>query len=193
MTRPTSTGRPIVALDVDGVLNVRGVGWPAHTVAVVEADLPDHPFRRQHPGGTLELTVHLNPAHGRWIRRLQAAGAEVVWATTWEATANLLAPHLGIGPLPIGVETASFPPGLTETPTSWKGGALSERCAGQPLCWIDDFNGHTFHQPWQRWVGGIVDPSPTLAIRVDRSRGLTSAQMGHVTRWVRQQLATVKA
>ncbi len=72
---PASRPLPIVALDVDGVLNPHeldpAAGWSAHPIAVPARDLPDSPFLRG--GGQVDLTtvVHLHPELGR--RRASAA------------------------------------------------------------------------------------------------------------------------
>jgi hypothetical protein len=76
--------RPVVALDIDGVLNPLGeVEWHVATPLHVDARrVPDSPFLRGYGRLDLEVTVRLNPAHGEWITRL-VERAQVVWATTW--------------------------------------------------------------------------------------------------------------
>lgn len=107
MTEQT-TQKPVVALDIDGVLNAGGAasylgpGWEDHLLEIPAADLPDSPFVGGGGAHDLTFTATINPAaHGPWITRLREY-ADVVWATTWEQAANaVLAPLLGIDPLPV--------------------------------------------------------------------------------------------
>ena len=80
--------RPVLLLDVDGVLNPHGtVKCPK---GFTEYDL--------FPG---EEPVRLSPAHGEWINELQQV-FDIAWATAWNDDANrLLAPLLGIAALPV--------------------------------------------------------------------------------------------
>lgn len=82
--------KPLLLLDVDGVLNP--MGRPA----------PD--FRRYRCTiGDDVYTVHLNPRHGRRLLELAlVTGSELVWATTWEHHANdWIAPRIGLPSLPV--------------------------------------------------------------------------------------------
>ncbi|MDY7100890.1 MAG: hypothetical protein S0880_06850 [Actinomycetota bacterium] len=81
-------GRPLLLLDVDGVLNPFAAAEPP-------AGYVDHTL---FPG---EEPVRVNPAHGRWITELGGA-MDLAWATGWNDEANdVLAPLLGIGPFPV--------------------------------------------------------------------------------------------
>jgi hypothetical protein len=80
--------RPVLLLDVDGVLN------PYGTAACPEGFTEYGLF----PG---EAPVRLCPSHGEWITELRQV-LDVAWATAWNEDANrLLAPLLGIAPLPV--------------------------------------------------------------------------------------------
>jgi hypothetical protein len=59
-----------------------------------------------------EEPVRVNPGHGAWIAELLGA-FDVIWATSWNEDANrLLAPLLGIAPLPVlAMPPAPFQPG----------------------------------------------------------------------------------
>jgi hypothetical protein len=84
---PVRAGRPVLLLDVDGVVNPYDGGCPP---GYAEHDL--------FPG---EEPVRINPDHGRWIIEL-LGHYDVVWATGWNDEANdRLAPLLGIAPLPV--------------------------------------------------------------------------------------------
>lgn len=85
------TARPLLYLDVDGVLNPLAPSDPAR-------------FVRHETGGP---AVRLFPEHGEWLRELSAR-YELVWATTWEHLANEhLGPLLGLPELPV-VEFSAY-------------------------------------------------------------------------------------
>src|SRR2546423_14026266 len=80
--------RPLLLLDIDGVLNPYGT--------------PDPPtgFTEHHlfPG---EEPIRINPAHGAWITAASDV-LDIAWASSWNDDANrLLAPLLHIAPLPV--------------------------------------------------------------------------------------------
>lgn len=137
----TSNPRPVLALDVDGVLNF-DTAPDAHTIAVSADDQPTSPFVRG--GGTAdsELSINIDPGLGAWITAMREH-ADVVWATTWEHMANVvLAPLLGIDPLPVACSVATHYPrfGYVKDCDSaaWKSAVLSEVFTGRPLVWVDD-------------------------------------------------------
>lgn len=136
------TDKPLLFLDVDGVLN------PVRPRA--EAGFRTHSL--------LGTRVLLSRAHGRWLREL-ADVYDLVWATTWEQYANeLICPLLGLPALPVVPLTAPEPvaacamAGGSGRSWSWSGGyddadALAEdgdwhpilRFADdRPFAWLDD-------------------------------------------------------
>ena len=187
--------KPVLALDIDGVLNPRQPPW-AH--AVPPDSLHDYrlhnvtfpasdrrlPFFR---GDGLEAIddayVWLSPTHARWIESLHTRHVEVAWCTTWQHFANeVAAPLLGIEPLPLAVEfdvdieRGHYRPtdGVGSAP-QWKRDALMSRYRGRPLAWIDDdplsLDGHD---------------APHLVIECAAPTGLTAEQMQRVNGWLDQ-------
>ena len=65
--------RPLLFLDVDGVLNPFGAGCP-----------PGYTEHELFPG---EEPVRVNPVHGTWVAEL-AAVFDVIWATGWNENAG---------------------------------------------------------------------------------------------------------
>ena len=171
--------RPVIALDVDGVLNAYRMGplqpgWKRFDVEMRAENIPESPFAY----GPETIAVTLNPAlHGPWITALRQH-ADVVWATTWEQAANdLLAPLLGIDPLPVGISAAQQPPSAKHLAprdsTAWKAEALSAAFPDRPLVWVDDQNAA---YPLQVPVHLKVDPDPW--------DGLSPSQMKQISAWV---------
>lgn len=180
--------RPVLALDVDGVLNPSGSlsnldpGCELHRIEIPACDVPDSPLVSGSGTRDLSTTVALNPSlHGAWITRLRGE-YDVVWATTWEHTANThLAPLLGIDPLPVGISVTTYPTYRGEDDdgivSAWKARALSQSYPDRALVWIDDDN-HAY----------ATDPAWNTAHRwaaeCDPRSGLTPAVMNRVETWL---------
>jgi len=197
---------PVVALDVDGVIRIlrnrtrptsrdTNAGEPELapgavrvTIAVAEEQVFRSPFHAGPSAGTIPIV----PAGGvgGWINRLLASGIEVVWASTWEHTANWhLAPLLGIPELPVA--TVSTPSDGLEFRTSaeWKAQRLLERYRGRDLVWVDDNLDLGRGETVECLRSHRRDPGLTLTIAPDPDIGITSARMAEVDAW----LATVAA
>jgi hypothetical protein len=150
------TDRPVLFLDVDGVLL---------------------PFGGPHPpvsgtGGDAVLS-RLRPSQGR---RLVELGCELVWATSWGPEANTeLAPRLGLPALPVLEESEDdVPRGV-----HWKTAAVVRRAAGRPFVWVDDEIGDA-DRVWVR----AAHPAPALLYRVDPRVGLTDGDVRTVGAWL---------
>lgn len=121
--------RPILAVDVDGVLNAmsRGTppkGWEDHKV--------------------LGFRIRINLGHGAALLALAAEhGAELTWCTTWEELANQhIAPLIGLAAtLPV-VPMAPGRKGLKFSQVAsvghTKAVALREYAGERPFVWLDD-------------------------------------------------------
>jgi hypothetical protein len=153
-----TAGRPLLLLDVDGVLN------PFATPAC-PAGYAEHDF---FPG---EEPVRLCPAHGSWLHEL-ATRFEIVWATAWGAEANrLLAPVLRVPEFPV----IAFPP-VPFHPRD-KLPPISSYAGNRPLAWIDDALTPEAHA----WAA--TRRQPTLLISVDPAEGLTRAAVDQALQW----------
>ena len=111
-----SPGKPLLLLDIDGVLN---------------------PLSNNPPPGYQTYwidgySVALSERHGRWFRELHDL-FDIVWASTWEHSANeSVGPLLGLPQLGV-VEFGEDRVGDT-----WKLQAVVAYAEDRPLVWIDD-------------------------------------------------------
>ena len=105
--------KPLLYLDVDGVLN-----------PVCPRPAAEFTTHRIHGSAVL-----VSARHGGWLRELSAV-YQLVWASTWEAQANLcIAPLLGLPALPF-VPVGRHPAG------DWA--PIVRHAAGRPFAWVDD-------------------------------------------------------
>ena len=154
----TST-RPVLLVDVDGVLNPFGFdgtpkGFDAHHF-FPEDDYP----------------VYLSEEHGRWLREL-SDHFEMVWATGWGGDANrLLAPFFGLPAWP----TIPFPP-IPFDPAE-KVPAIDLFVGDRPCAWIED-NMTPEALDW-----AARRSSPALTIDVEPSVGLTREMVDQLLEW----------
>lgn len=127
--RPSSNKRPLVLLDVDGVINDLDYGRRDND--------RNHVLVGSH--GYLVAIPDYMPTLVQWLCEV----ADVHWCTTWRERANDdIATHLGIEPLPVVDD------GTRDRHVSWKAAAaypLAEKALadGRRVLWIEDFYGET--------------------------------------------------
>jgi hypothetical protein len=150
--------RPILLVDVDGVLNP----WEAEYCPYGFAEYEFIPGER----------VLLSPAHGQLLTSLGAA-YELVWATAWEHDANrFIAPVLALPALPV-----------IEFPLSGRNvlfrklPAVQQAVGDRPCAWIDDVHPPD-HYEWASTRG-----VPTLIIDINPAVGLTTAVVKRLAEW----------
>ena len=153
--------RPIVLLDLDGVLNPFAA--PA---------CPDG--YREHDFFEGEQPDRYCVAHGRWIEDL-AAVAGVWWATGWGPHANeRYLPMLGVRPLPV----VHFPAPVPFDP-ELKVPAVDAAVGDRPVAWLDDN-----HTPAGRtWAAARA--APTVLVDIDPAIGWTRGDVDRVLDWAR--------
>lgn len=158
LDRRVPAERPLLLLDVDGVLN-------PFASDVCPATYQEYPFFPD------EEPVRLCPAHGDWLREL-ASRFEIVWATGWGDEANrLIAPVLQLPQLPV----VPFPP-IPFEPRE-KVPVIAVYVGSRPAVWIDD----AFTPDGYAWAS--TRESPTLLIDVDPAEGLTRAAVDQSLHW----------
>ncbi len=184
--------RPVVAIDIDGVLRLAvRPGQPAPEGAYpVQLTLRRgaYPALFHRPpdwdsAGTATGTYWLSGIGATWVRSLLSRGIEVVWATTWQEYANVyFAEPLGIPPLPLGVSggvAEEFP----DSP-EWKTLNLARRYPGRPLVWVDD-NPVSLDSLDLSEVRPARDRALTRSFWITNpSRGITAADVTELDAWV---------
>jgi hypothetical protein len=157
--------RPLLLLDVDGVLNP----W-------LMRELPEG--YEWHEIGMFD--VILAAWHGPAILELcQASRLDLVWATTWEQDANLeIAPRIG---LPTDLPWIPFEGDGADPFIDTRKLPAVQRWARDRACvWVDD---DLWPDAWlwatQRTEAGI----PTLLVQPHPEQGLTRDQLATIASW----------
>jgi hypothetical protein len=154
--------RPILALDVDGVISLFGFeGPPAQA-----------PGRFHLINGIAHC---ISDGVGARIARL-AGRYEIVWATGWEDRANERLPQiLGLdGDLPY----LTFDGKARFGSAHWKVGPIDTFAGDRPLAWIDDCLDESCHS----WAASRS--APTLLVPTEPFSGLTEELAESLERWV---------
>ena len=155
--------RPILAVDVDGVISLFGFEDPPPPPAEANYQLVD---------GMLHC---ISLRAGERLRRL-AEHFELVWATGWEEKANFYLPTLlGLAELP----HLTFDGTARFGSAHWKLGPLDEYGQGRAMAWIDD----NFDESCYRWAR--ERDLPTLLVPTDPAKGLQEAETEALIAWGR--------
>src|SRR3954466_15725076 len=157
--REPAVDRPVLFLDVDGVISLFGF----------------HPSGP--PPGTfhsIDGVIHCigSDAASRLARLAQSY--ELVWATGWEEKANEYLVH--ILELPADLPVLTFDGRAVFGSSHWKVEAIDEYARGRPAAWIDD-NLDERAESWAR-----KREEPTLLVHTDSATGITEE---HVERLLR--------
>jgi hypothetical protein len=154
--------RPILAVDVDGVISLFGFEEP--------------PSRDKARYEMIDGMVHCIslPAGERLLRLSRVY--DLVWATGWEDRANDYLPNiLGLPELP----HLTFNGAARFGSAHWKLGPLDEYSRGRPLAWIDD----NFDESCYEWARDREQP--TLLVPTEPQLGLEEVQVEALAAWAR--------
>jgi hypothetical protein len=154
--------RPILAVDVDGVISLFGY----------DEQPPPSEARLELVDGTLHC---ISLRAGERLRRL-ATMFDLVWATGWEEKANDYLPlMLGLPELPF----ISFGGSARFGSAHWKLGPLDQYTRGRAMAWIDD----NLDDSCYRWARERDEP--TLLVPTDPALGLQEAETEALLAWAR--------
>ena len=155
--------RPILAVDVDGVISLFGFDEP----------LVQRPGLSYH---LIDGVPHcISERVGPELVRL-ADTFELIWATGWEQRANDHLPLI-LG-LPDELPCLTFDGRARFGSAHWKLEALGEYAGNRPLAWVDDSLDESCHA-WAAQRGG-----PTLLAPTESHIGLTPAHTDALLAWV---------
>jgi HAD domain in Swiss Army Knife RNA repair proteins len=154
--------RPILALDVDGVISLFGFQGP----------LDEVPGRFH----LIDGMAHCIPEGiGERLARL-ANQYELIWATGWEDRANDRLPEI-LG-LPGELPFLTFDGNARFGSAHWKIAAIDRHAGDRPLAWVDD----CIDETCQAWAVGRS--APTLLVPTEPDRGLTDDHVDALLGWV---------
>jgi hypothetical protein len=175
--------KPLLLLDVDGPLNPYSLLGTYKKLDHAE-ERTGYKLYNIRPLSTPEsyptFPVLLNPDHGPLALSLaQQAGMELVWATTWEHSANeQIGPKIGLPPLPV----IEFIRPSHSKNYRWKWQAVADYAQGRDLAWFDDdfeINGE--------WLDEFMEArgsNRTLLHTVSPRIGLLPSDFEAVGKWV---------
>lgn len=154
--------RPILLVDIDGVLNPWGIEVCPDGYCEYELFADD------------DEPVRLAAVHGEWLRELSDV-FDLAWASAWGFQAyKLLGPILDLPEFPF----VPMPP--TRFAPEDKVPAVAEYVGDRPAAWIDDLIGEA---AW-RWAESRR--VPTLLMQIDHKRGLTRPTVDQLLSWARR-------
>ena len=164
-----ASDRPILAVDIDGVISLFGFDQPIEPGRV---DPEKAPGEFHLIDGMLHcIALETGP-------RLNRLGEtyELVWASGWEDRANDHLPDiLGVPTLPY----LTFDGRAQFGTAHWKLEALDEYAGSRPLAWIDDNLDESCYE-WSE-----KRSAPTLLVPTESDVGLTEAQVEALETWAR--------
>jgi hypothetical protein len=167
--RKQESNRPLLAVDIDGVISLFGFEQPVEPGRANPADAPGefHLIDGMPHCIALETGPRLN--------RL-AETYELVWASGWEDRANDHLPNiLGVPKLPY----LTFDGRARFGTAHWKLEALEEYSGSRPLAWIDD----SLDESCSEWANRR--PAPTLLVPTESDVGLIDTHVEALESWVR--------
>lgn len=166
VSQGASSDKPVLAVDVDGVISLFGFDGP----------LDEVPGRFHLIDGIAHCIAD---GVGRRLGRL-ADHYELVWATGWEERANDHLPTL-LG-LPEELPVLTFGGRARFGTAHWKLEALQEYAGDRPLAWVDDSLDESCHA----WAEERSASAPTLLVPTRSDEGLLDAHVETLIDWARR-------
>lgn len=175
--------RPLVAVDVDGVLRIpkprpgEDTRTTAVQVTMTRAQFPKwfHRAPRWDRHGRYTAENHFSTVAISWVRSLVARGVDVRWCSTWGSYANAyFVRPLGLPDLPVITD----PPRSDEDAVLWKVRIISRVSRGRPVLWVDD-------NAWDEGLRYAHTPRALArAHHVNAASGITTADVTAMDGWL---------
>jgi hypothetical protein len=162
--RTMAENRPVLAVDVDGVISLFGFEGPLDQV----------PGRFHLIDGIAHC---ISDTAGALLARLGDV-YELIWATGWEDRANDHLPRI-LG-LPAELPCLRFDGRARFGTAHWKIEAIDAYARDRPLAWIDDSIDETCRD-WAQSRG-----APTLLVPTESDIGITDAHVETLLAWARE-------
>jgi hypothetical protein len=190
-TPKIGSARPILMVDIDGVVSLFGSPESAVAASAATAGQPrpgapsSPPAAASGEGPRVEGALHSIDGIPHFLSSTAATHLlallprfELVWASGWEEKANEHLPRLlGLpGPLPF-LRFARRPESGSSTRAHWKLEAIDAYAGDRPLAWIDD----AFNPACHAWAKART--APTLLVSTAPDRGLTSREAELLLAW----------
>lgn len=163
--------KPLVAIDVDGVLNL-GLFLSSAERGRLRGDQGWYSGRAGAAHDPYATRIVLNRNWGALVASIAEAGAELMWATRWEEAANFwIGPLLGLPPMPCVANLSGLRKAYRVVP----------QAQGRNWAWIDD-------EPEELEIAtGMMKHSPDvsfLPVLTDSKTGITEEHVGSVRNWL---------
>ena len=159
-TQQKSDDRPVLFLDVDGVISLFGFQ-------------PSEPL----PGTfhSIDGIMHCIGADAADLLRRLHDTFELVWATGWEEKANEYLVH--ILELPSDLPVLTFDGRAVFGSSHWKVEAIDDYARGRASAWIDD----NLDERAEKWAAKRREP--TLLVRTESALGITEEHVEELLAW----------
>ena len=136
--------KALLFLDIDGVINGDSRRFSEHHrvhLSAEEMERSKSPFTHKFDDEGLTLRVSLDPRIREWVHELSEY-FELVWASTWEHSANVhISPLLGLGEIGV-VEHSKILPTFGEVKNHevarWKWRGIVPYASDRSLAFVDD-------------------------------------------------------
>ncbi len=167
-TARTADSRPLLMVDIDGVISLFGAAEPSGRRGV------EGSFH------SIEGIPHFLSATAASHLLGLSTRFELVWASGWEERADEHLPHL-LG-LPRGLPFLRFERSVGRSNAHWKLDAIGTYAGGRALAWIDD----AFNRDCHAWAQERT--SPTLLVQTEPEVGLTQREAQRLEAWAQELL-----